>query len=132
LQSVSFEHPALCGAGARSPSGSTQMQESFAHWVAVVGWCCMPRETSPLLEHSCRHSAAVIVAHPVAATSTTNKRNAFNEAVRKFIGRNSNTARLDVASESRLPSAARSANFKNIHTYHKDSTDKFNVKSPIP
>jgi hypothetical protein len=24
------------------------------------------------------------------------------------------------------------ANFKNIHTYHKGSTDKFNVKSPIP
>jgi hypothetical protein len=25
-----------------------------------------------------------------------------------------------------------SANFKNIHLYHKGSTDKFNVKSPIP
>lgn len=24
------------------------------------------------------------------------------------------------------------ANFKNIHTYHKGSTDRFNVKSPIP
>ena len=24
------------------------------------------------------------------------------------------------------------AHFKNIRTYHKGSTDKFNVKSPIP
>ena len=24
------------------------------------------------------------------------------------------------------------AHFKNVRTYHKGSTDKFNVKSPIP
>jgi hypothetical protein len=105
LQSVSFEQPVRRGGGTLSFSGSTQMHESLAHWVAVVGLCCMPRETSPLLEHSCRHSAAVMVAHPLAEMSVTTRRNAFGEAQPNVIGFDCNTRRdvervpLSVASE---------------------------------